>query len=574
MPNADWRDLRPVLDEEIARLPEKYRAAFVLCYLEGRTNEEAAVQLGCPKGTILSRLSRGREWLRSRLTRRGVALTAASLTLTLSRNVASAAVPAALTRSTVNAAIPFAAGKTATELVSTTVAALTDGVLRTMILTKVKIAATALLSLAFIGTSITWAARGDGRSAAAPTTTDTAAFAARTPTPTAASPVAANEISPVLLENEPIEPQDRGNRGNDTPTNTGKVVSVGKDGKSFSIEMLAKVRGEEPGKLEIKITDKTAITYNSVRENGAKLTEGYLARVTLENGSKDIAAAVNFFGTDAGRQGPDLMGEVAGSTKDSITLIAAGPRGERGAEPIKETIPFDNKTVMVFGNVAAGQAKIADGYRTSVWLADDGKTAGKIQLIGMAGDVGRRDGKQPDFGGKVVAVGANGKSLTFESRGGRGEEPKKEEIKLEDKTSIIYNNVGTDGTKLTEGYQAQVWLADGSKDTAAKVVLTGTVPERWTTISGKVTEISAVGKDGITIVVEQPAANRGEEPTKTKITIPAIAKVSYSGVGPNEAKPTVGFDIQVRLKDNSNDTAASATFMKSGPRQEGGRRER
>src|SRR4051812_37360866 len=52
--DADWRDLKPVLDDEIARLPEKYRAPFVLCYLEGRTNEEAAAQLGCPKGTVLS----------------------------------------------------------------------------------------------------------------------------------------------------------------------------------------------------------------------------------------------------------------------------------------------------------------------------------------------------------------------------------------------------------------------------------------------------------------------------------------------------------------------------------------
>ena len=63
--DADWRDLRPVLDDEIARLPEKYRAPFVLCYLEGRTNEEAAAQLGCPKGTVLSRLSRGRDRLRA-----------------------------------------------------------------------------------------------------------------------------------------------------------------------------------------------------------------------------------------------------------------------------------------------------------------------------------------------------------------------------------------------------------------------------------------------------------------------------------------------------------------------------
>ncbi|MBM3983894.1 MAG: RNA polymerase sigma factor, partial [Planctomycetes bacterium] len=76
-PDPDWNDLRPVLDDEIARLPEKFRAPFVLCYLEGRTNEEAAEVLGCPKGTVLSRLARGRERLRARLARRGVALGAA-----------------------------------------------------------------------------------------------------------------------------------------------------------------------------------------------------------------------------------------------------------------------------------------------------------------------------------------------------------------------------------------------------------------------------------------------------------------------------------------------------------------
>src|SRR5262249_34111246 len=52
----DWSDLRAVLDGEVNRLPDKYRSPFVLCYLEGRTNEEAARLLRCPKGTILSRL--------------------------------------------------------------------------------------------------------------------------------------------------------------------------------------------------------------------------------------------------------------------------------------------------------------------------------------------------------------------------------------------------------------------------------------------------------------------------------------------------------------------------------------
>ena len=83
-----WRDLRPVLDEEIDRLPVKYRVPFVLCYLEGRTNEEAAEEIGCPKGTILSRLSRGREQLRSRLARRGLTLSVGCLVTALSENAA------------------------------------------------------------------------------------------------------------------------------------------------------------------------------------------------------------------------------------------------------------------------------------------------------------------------------------------------------------------------------------------------------------------------------------------------------------------------------------------------------
>src|SRR5262245_26410923 len=65
-------DIGAVLDEEIARLPAKYRQAFILCHLEDKTNEEAAVLLGCPKGTVCSRLSWARERLRSRLVRRGL----------------------------------------------------------------------------------------------------------------------------------------------------------------------------------------------------------------------------------------------------------------------------------------------------------------------------------------------------------------------------------------------------------------------------------------------------------------------------------------------------------------------
>jgi RNA polymerase sigma factor (sigma-70 family) len=70
------QEIGPILEKEIQLLPEKFRAAFVLCYLEGKTNAEAAELLDCPKGTVLSRLARARERLRRRLTVRHMALAA------------------------------------------------------------------------------------------------------------------------------------------------------------------------------------------------------------------------------------------------------------------------------------------------------------------------------------------------------------------------------------------------------------------------------------------------------------------------------------------------------------------
>jgi RNA polymerase sigma factor (sigma-70 family) len=100
-------DIGPVLDEEIARLPEKYRRPFVLCYLEGRTNDEAARELNCPRGTVCTRLAWARERLRDRLARRGVTLSVAVLTAALASE---AALPSGLASGTVEASVAFAAG--------------------------------------------------------------------------------------------------------------------------------------------------------------------------------------------------------------------------------------------------------------------------------------------------------------------------------------------------------------------------------------------------------------------------------------------------------------------------------
>src|SRR5205814_5384895 len=130
-PGADvaWAEVRQVLDEEIGQLPTRYRLPFVLCYLEGKTNDEAARLLGCPAGTVYSRLAWARERLRSRLTGRGLALSAGVFATVLSHNACSAAVPSSLAAATVKAALAFTGEQAAAAAVSSEVVALTQKVL-------------------------------------------------------------------------------------------------------------------------------------------------------------------------------------------------------------------------------------------------------------------------------------------------------------------------------------------------------------------------------------------------------------------------------------------------------------
>ncbi len=134
-----WSDVRPILDEELNRLPERLRRPIVLCYLEGKSNAEAARELGCRLGTIYSRLSRGRELLRKRLQRRGVTLPIAAMTTILTANLSESAPPISLVRAAARAALTFADPSPAAA-VSPRVATLAEGVLRTMFITKLKIA--------------------------------------------------------------------------------------------------------------------------------------------------------------------------------------------------------------------------------------------------------------------------------------------------------------------------------------------------------------------------------------------------------------------------------------------------
>ena len=149
----------PIVQEEVSRLPEKYRSVILLCYWEGLTHEQAAAQLGCPLGTVRSRIARARDILRRRLTRRGLAPTAGVLAAVLGESSTRAAVslgsvPPVLVRSSVQAALRVAAGQATLEVVSKGVATLVKHVTWSMAMMKYGTPALTLLMTATVATGL------------------------------------------------------------------------------------------------------------------------------------------------------------------------------------------------------------------------------------------------------------------------------------------------------------------------------------------------------------------------------------------------------------------------------------
>jgi RNA polymerase sigma factor (sigma-70 family) len=151
-PPDPWNDVQPVLDQELSRLPDKYRVIVVLCDLEGKTRPEVARQLGCPEGTIASRLARGRAMLAKRLARHGLGVSGGALATMLSQHAASACAPTSVVSSTINAATLLAAGQSLVpSVISVNVAGLTEGVMRAMLFARLKVIVVVLLAALGIG---------------------------------------------------------------------------------------------------------------------------------------------------------------------------------------------------------------------------------------------------------------------------------------------------------------------------------------------------------------------------------------------------------------------------------------
>jgi RNA polymerase sigma factor (sigma-70 family) len=254
-------DLRPLLHEELDRLPDKYRAPIVLCHLEGKTHEQAAQLLQWPIGTVSGRLSRGRELLKSRLERRGLAVPSAvfsttSLSLTES-------VPTSLVESTLMAATRFAAAQS----VSTSVLDLTQGVLRVMLFNKLKAISLAVVLVgAVTGGAGVWARWIPGA------VQEPVQPAEREPSPAPDQPATrANGPNPV----DPFQ-QNLSATGVPNPGSNGLPVQpvgpLGGTNNGFAGASYGTIRGL-PGKNSPALRGRSAQNYSMVKSSGIVVVE-------------------------------------------------------------------------------------------------------------------------------------------------------------------------------------------------------------------------------------------------------------------------------------------------------------
>jgi RNA polymerase sigma factor (sigma-70 family) len=205
------RDLAQLLDKELSRLPDKYRVVIILCDLEGRTRKEAARQIRCPEGTVAGRLARGRAMLVKRLARCGLAVSGGALAMALSQNALSGALPGTLVSSTIQTANRLVAGNAAAGgAISGSVTVLMEGVLKTMLLTKLKpIVVLLLLAVLSAAAGLTYRAEALGQ-----------------PNPNAGTKPAM-ETRPAAEKAETAIPEKERLRG------TWKVVSAVEDGRAL-----------------------------------------------------------------------------------------------------------------------------------------------------------------------------------------------------------------------------------------------------------------------------------------------------------------------------------------------------
>jgi hypothetical protein len=166
------------------------------------------------------------------------------------------------------------------------------------------------------------------------------------------------------------------------PDVTGVIEAVSNDFRTITLALPPKVKGDAGTSMEIKITDKTRLTYFGVDGNGENLTVGYVAQVWLVEGSQDTAAGVRLGRKDAdGGKAPDYNGVITAVAKDGKSLTVELVPKEKGDAPMKVEVKLTDKTKFSYFGVDQTGETPTVGYSVLVWLVEGSKdTAAGLRL--------------------------------------------------------------------------------------------------------------------------------------------------------------------------------------------------
>jgi len=542
-------DLRPILDAELEKLPARYRASIVLCDLEGKSRQEAARQLGLSEGTLSSRLARGRDLLRLRLHRRGLTLPAAALAAALAASAAPAAVPAALLSATISTGALVAAGQTIAASAPVSVALLTEGVLKAMFFSKLKIAAAMFLAIGVIGTGagvLTHQTLASQAAAVQVTPRNDADLVTRSGDPKANEP-SATEVADKGDAKEP--PKDK-----ETTNVSGSVVAVAGDGKGFTIEIPSKVKRDPGQRVGVSLTNETVVSYAVCPPDGARPTVGYSVVVRLKPGSANLAARVQFTGPAEPK--PSFSGEVNdvkySAASGEYTVSADGPNKGTKLDRVVDVGVFPFKPgLATYFNVPQGGARPTKGYFIKVWQTEKTNEIIRIEFDGHA-DPAQKPAGKPERNGPVLAGSKDSVTIELPPQA-KGEAPERAEFKITDQTVVLFNGVGAEGAVLApdKGLNASIWLAQGSKDTAVRVQVNGGVKNKAPDLVGKLIEV----KDGKQLALEVTGPGKPPAPQHIEVRITPKTRLSYRNVGPDAARPIAGYHVSVWLAEGEKNAA-------------------
>ncbi|HSI32518.1 MAG: RNA polymerase sigma factor [Phycisphaerae bacterium] len=582
-----WADLRTVLDEEIHRLPDRYRAAVVACDLEGKSRHAAATDLAVNEGTLSSRLSRGRELLAARLSRRGVALPAAVLVGLLSSHAATAAPAAALVAKTATAAVSFATGGTlAAGIVSAKAAVLSEGVLHAMFIAKAKIVASLCVAAVLTGTGV----------------------------------AVVTQIALAGKGDKPAKvaegPGGKGGKADYVrPDLSGTVTQISADGKQVTLQSGKGGKGEPAAGGTFEVTATTDVTFSSIALNGDVPAAGYQAQVWLEPNSKDKAARVSYSGVQSSKEArpAGASGKITAVSPDGKRLtIASRPQADKGAKVDKAEKPAEPEPIEVaitpatqvtFSAVGPDGATLREGYEAQVYL--DPAVPGNAAAVRVTGsEAGAMKSAMKDLGegglmGNVVSVATDGKSVTIEGRmvpvqpkvekgaapaekPAKGEAaapagkagakvevpPQRIDVALTADTKVTYNGVAAGGAAPTVGYGARVWL-DGPAAKAIQFDAIAGKEKKGADISSAVVAVAAGGKKiTVTLPPKGEKVEKGEKGAKLDKAEPAEereidlsdAKIVFNNVRAGQAVPTAGYYAQIWVDPQAPGMATMVVF--------------